>query len=88
MVPQAIRAIAALPTNASGKVDRRALPAIDWPAELAAATVAPAAVVPLNAAERKVAAVWGAVLGVDPEALSPTATSSRSAATRCWPCAC
>ncbi len=71
MVPQAIVPIAALPLNASGKVDRRALPAIDWPADLAGAAAAAPGGAPLNQHEKALAEIWGAVLGIDPAALSP-----------------
>lgn len=73
MVPQAFVPIARLPLNANGKVDRKALPAIDWPAELAAAgaTATDAPVAALSASERAVAAVWAEVLGLDAAALSP-----------------
>ncbi|MBB3996732.1 non-ribosomal peptide synthetase/type I polyketide synthase [Aureimonas pseudogalii] len=74
MVPQAILPLARLPLNANGKVDRRALPAVDWPGELASGVNGGAAGgegAPLNASERVVAAIWAEVLGVDPAALSP-----------------
>jgi acyl carrier protein len=61
LVPAAFVTLAALPLNASGKVDRQALPAPDAsrPA-LAAAYVAPA-----TPAEEGVAAIWCEVLGLE-----------------------
>jgi amino acid adenylation domain-containing protein len=61
MVPVAFVTLDALPLNASGKVERRALPAPDAarPA-LAAAYAAPG-----TAAEEGVAAIWCAVLGLE-----------------------
>ncbi|MEA2604981.1 MAG: hypothetical protein QOF89_5973 [Acidobacteriota bacterium] len=61
MVPSVFMTLAALPLNASGKVDRRALPAPDAsrPA-LAAAYVAPE-----TPAEEGVAAIWCEVLGLE-----------------------
>jgi amino acid adenylation domain-containing protein len=62
MVPQAFVALAALPLNANGKVDRRALPAPRWDDGLAddAGTAAPRT--PL---EERLVALWGEVLGVE-----------------------
>ncbi|KQT54861.1 hypothetical protein ASG43_04785 [Aureimonas sp. Leaf454] len=72
MVPQAILAVPRLPVNANGKIDRKALPAVDWPAELARAGALDGAVrVPLDDAQRAVADVWAEVLGLDAAALSP-----------------
>ncbi|WP_062207120.1 hybrid non-ribosomal peptide synthetase/type I polyketide synthase [Aureimonas sp. AU12] len=75
MVPQAILALPRLPLNANGKVDRRALPAVDWPAELASTGMNGGAAggegAPLNESERAVADIWADVLGVDVSALSP-----------------
>ena len=83
MVPQAFIALARLPLSVNGKVDRRALPAIDWPAELAAAAgggprasrepdLEPA-VHRLTPTERLIAEIWGEVLGLAPANLSPDA---------------
>jgi amino acid adenylation domain-containing protein len=61
MVPVAFVTLAALPLNASGKVDRRALPAPDASRpELAAEYVAPG-----TPAEEGVAAIWCEVLGLE-----------------------
>jgi acyl carrier protein len=60
MVPAAFVALDALPLNASGKVDRRALPAPERGRVEAAEYVAPR-----TAAEETVAAVWQQVLGLD-----------------------
>ncbi|SMC96648.1 amino acid adenylation domain-containing protein [Fulvimarina manganoxydans] len=80
MVPQAFIAVAHLPLSVNGKVDRRALPAIDWPAELAAAasdaprtspepSPEPAAA-RLTDTESLIAEIWGEVLGLAPANLS------------------
>ncbi len=61
MLPAAFVILAALPQTANGKIDRRALPALDGSRpDLAAAYVAPA-----GPAESEVAAVWREVLGLD-----------------------
>jgi amino acid adenylation domain-containing protein len=61
LVPAAFVALAALPLNASGKVDRRALPAPDASRpELAGTYVAPT-----TPAEEGVAAIWCEVLGLE-----------------------
>ncbi|HEY0016585.1 MAG TPA: amino acid adenylation domain-containing protein [Longimicrobium sp.] len=60
MVPAAWCVVEAFPLSSSGKVDRRTLPA---PESVRAATSA--AVPPRTEAERKVAAVWTEVLGVE-----------------------
>ena len=57
MVPSQIVTLPALPLNASGKIDRKALPQPQLPAGDYAA--------PRGAAERALAAVWRDVLGVD-----------------------
>ncbi|RLK61737.1 non-ribosomal peptide synthase protein (TIGR01720 family)/amino acid adenylation domain-containing protein [Actinokineospora cianjurensis] len=57
MVPAAVIALPALPVNASGKLDRRALPAPEF-------TATTAHVEPRTEAERVVAAAWADVLGV------------------------
>ncbi len=57
MVPAAFVALAALPLNASGKIDTGALPEPDW-ASLAAAR----GITPRTPTEAKVAAIWAAVL--------------------------
>ena len=59
MVPAAWCVMEAFPLTSSGKLDRRALPA---PEGVRAASVS---VPPRTEAERKVAAVWGEVLGVE-----------------------
>jgi amino acid adenylation domain-containing protein len=58
MVPAAWCVMEAFPLNASGKVDRRALPA---PEGVRAAALVP----PRTEAERRVAAVWAQVLGLE-----------------------
>jgi acyl carrier protein len=61
MVPAAFIALPALPLTAHGKVDRKALPAPD----LARIAQRKAPVLPRTAAEKTLARIWGAVLGVD-----------------------
>jgi thioesterase domain-containing protein/aryl carrier-like protein len=61
MVPAAFQALEELPTNASGKVDRRALPA----PEHVRPDLQMRFVEPGNRLERDLAAIWGGVLGVD-----------------------
>ena len=58
MVPSAFGLLLALPLNANGKVDKKALPAL----ERGAPVVASAA--PTSARERELAAIWSEVLGV------------------------
>ncbi len=60
MVPSAIAVLETLPLNPSGKVDRKALPALDLNAQSAAAYEAPQGEV-----EATIAAVWADVLDVD-----------------------
>ncbi|GBD49890.1 non-ribosomal peptide synthetase [Methylopila sp. Yamaguchi] len=57
MVPTRIVVLEALPRLGSGKVDRRALPAVDWTDEGPRAA-------PEGAAETALAAIWGEVLGL------------------------
>jgi amino acid adenylation domain-containing protein len=59
MVPSALVALASLPLNVNGKLDRRALPP-------PAAAPATAGRPPSGALERQVAAVWREVLGQEP----------------------
>jgi acyl carrier protein len=61
LVPSAFVPLAALPLNASGKIDRRALPAPD----AARPSLAAAYVAPETPAEEGVAAIWCEVLGVE-----------------------
>ncbi|WDV34440.1 hypothetical protein OIM90_17965 [Streptomyces sp. AD16] len=72
MVPAAFVALDALPLNASGKLDRRALPA---PAEETTGYVAPG-----TPTEQTLCAIWAETLGWNVSA--PGTTSSASAATR------
>ncbi|HEX6471812.1 MAG TPA: non-ribosomal peptide synthase/polyketide synthase [Streptosporangiaceae bacterium] len=60
MVPAAFVPLEALPLNPNGKLDRRALPAPRWEAGASGAHVAPR-----GDAERRLAEIWSAVLGVD-----------------------
>ncbi|WP_428240818.1 amino acid adenylation domain-containing protein [Gynuella sp.] len=60
MVPAAFVALAQLPRNRNGKIDRQALPAVDFNAVQQAEYVAPA-----NALEQTIASVWETVLGLD-----------------------
>jgi aryl carrier-like protein len=59
MVPTAFVALAAMPLNAHGKVDRRALPALAAPPRPAAAHAPPG-----NQLEATIAGLWGELLGV------------------------
>ncbi|MEO8084642.1 MAG: amino acid adenylation protein, partial [Ardenticatenales bacterium] len=59
MIPRRIAWIAALPTTAGGKLDRRALPTIDGPVR-----AGPAIDPPEGAAERRVASAFAAALGL------------------------
>jgi amino acid adenylation domain-containing protein len=61
MVPAAFVTLAALPLNASGKIDRRALPAPD----ASRPTLAAAYVAPETPAEEGVAAIWCEVLRLE-----------------------
>ncbi|MFF4404870.1 amino acid adenylation domain-containing protein [Streptomyces sp. NPDC001404] len=63
MLPSAFVVLDALPLNAAGKVDRRALPAPDR--EALAALPAAGYLAPRTAAEEHMAAVWAEVLGAD-----------------------
>jgi amino acid adenylation domain-containing protein/non-ribosomal peptide synthase protein (TIGR01720 family) len=60
MVPTFFVPLAALPLNANGKVDRRALPAPRPPVRAAAG-----AVLPRDLKEERLAAIWREVLGID-----------------------
>ncbi len=59
LVPRAIVTLAALPLNANGKVDRRALPAPEFGSDDAAY------VEPRTPTEQKLAAIWREVLEID-----------------------
>ncbi|WP_405392300.1 non-ribosomal peptide synthetase [Streptomyces sp. NBC_01102] len=61
-VPWAIVVVGALPLKTNGKVDRRALPS----ASRVPRNVGNAFTEPRDAAERRLAALWGEVLGVEP----------------------
>jgi amino acid adenylation domain-containing protein len=58
MVPSAFGLLAALPLNANGKVDKKALPVL----ERSAGT--PASAAPQNAREQELASIWREVLGL------------------------
>ncbi|HEU5023999.1 MAG TPA: amino acid adenylation domain-containing protein [Spirillospora sp.] len=60
MVPSAFLALDRIPVNANGKLDRRALPAVDRSALRAGGE----RVAPRDAAERAMAEIWQRVLGV------------------------
>ncbi|HEY8974654.1 MAG TPA: condensation domain-containing protein, partial [Burkholderiaceae bacterium] len=60
MVPSAIAVLETLPLNPSGKVDRKALPALDLNAHSAAVYEAPQGEV-----ETAIASIWSELLGVD-----------------------
>ncbi|MFG2094578.1 non-ribosomal peptide synthase/polyketide synthase [Streptomyces sp. NPDC048612] len=60
MVPAAFVPLDALPLTANGKVDRRRLPAPDWSAATAGEHLAPR-----TEAERVLAEIWCALLGLD-----------------------
>ncbi|HEX7182940.1 MAG TPA: amino acid adenylation domain-containing protein [Thermoanaerobaculia bacterium] len=60
MVPSVVVILDALPLLANGKVDRRALPVPDAPAEVTAPYVAPR-----NAREQAIARIWAALLAVE-----------------------
>ncbi|HEX6346257.1 amino acid adenylation domain-containing protein [Umezawaea sp.] len=59
LVPSAFVVVDALPLNASGKVDRRALPDPEW------ATPGTAHVAPADGPEAVLAGIWADLLGVD-----------------------
>ena len=61
MVPSAFVTVSALPTTASGKVDRKALPAPDW----SSASLPSEFVAPRSEAEQQLAAIWSEVLALD-----------------------
>ncbi len=61
MVPATLVFLDALPRSASGKVDRKALPAPDG----VAARIETEYVAPRNATERRLAEIWERVLGID-----------------------
>lgn len=62
MVPWAVLAYADLPLNRNGKLDRRALPAV----HRLPRAVSNAFVAPRTSLERRLAELWGDVLGVEP----------------------
>jgi acyl carrier protein len=60
MIPSGFEFLGALPKTPSGKIDRKALPE-------PAVRARPRATVPRTEAERRIAAIWREVLGVEPE---------------------
>ncbi|HSX60572.1 MAG TPA: amino acid adenylation domain-containing protein, partial [Tahibacter sp.] len=58
MQPAVVVPLAALPLTANGKIDRRALPAID-------VTAQPSRAAPQTPSELRIAAIWQRVLGID-----------------------
>ena len=62
MIPSAFVTLSALPTTASGKVDRKALPAPDWTTALAQGEF----VAPRAGTEQQLAAIWSEVLRARP----------------------
>ena len=62
MLPAAFVLLERLPLSPNGKVDRKNLPAPDWPAREEATD---AYVAPRDGLEERIAAVWKAVLGVE-----------------------
>ncbi|MFE1781431.1 amino acid adenylation domain-containing protein [Streptomyces sp. NPDC059506] len=61
MVPAAFCLLESIPLTANGKVDRAALPAVDWAGQSDAGHVAPR-----TPDEEALAAVWADLLGLDP----------------------
>ncbi|WP_164003031.1 non-ribosomal peptide synthetase, partial [Pyxidicoccus caerfyrddinensis] len=60
MVPSAFVALETLPLNSSGKLDRKALPALD----LSRSELGPAYVAPRNDVEQRLCDIWALVLGL------------------------
>ncbi len=60
MVPAAIVALERIPLTRNGKIDRRALPAPSWEAEVAADSLEPE-----TETEKTVAEVWQKVLAIE-----------------------
>ena len=67
MVPTAWVFLSRLPSNASGKLDRRALPDPDISASVTALQTAP-----VTATEHKIAEIWSKVLGIENVSTSQT----------------
>ncbi|MEN6405045.1 MAG: amino acid adenylation domain-containing protein [Thermoguttaceae bacterium] len=63
MIPTAFVPLTALPTTASGKIDRRSLPEPDWNQTATAAR--PEYVAPNTPIEEQLARIWGELLNVD-----------------------
>ncbi|MEN6368043.1 MAG: amino acid adenylation domain-containing protein [Thermoguttaceae bacterium] len=63
MIPSLFVPLTALPTTASGKIDRRSLPEPDW--NQTAASARPEYVAPSTPIEEQLARVWGELLNVD-----------------------
>ena len=78
MVPSAFVSLAALPLTPNGKVDRKALPAPEGDREAAGGEY----VAPRSPAEKRVAAIWSELLGVDQVGVHDDFFAW--AATRCW----
>ncbi|MBV9495593.1 MAG: amino acid adenylation domain-containing protein, partial [Acidobacteria bacterium] len=64
MIPAAVVSLAAIPLQPNGKVDRRALARLDVTVSSSREYVAPR-----NESERRLVAIWGAVLGADAETI-------------------
>lgn len=77
MLPQAFVALEAMPLNRNGKIDRKALPAVDWSAALSSAGLLAkersenTSGAMLSVAETQLAEIWSEVLGINLDVLAP-----------------